>query len=179
MRTILKFQRLPSARGGTAKIIIFHMANWSQLIHPGPSLSRSIFFMESSQSFAAMLTHYSTERLTTGPDYDPLLRLLALAGDVPPNPGPPRYPCSVCFKNITSQGTSYLCTRCSPWVHSGCTGLRNVADYHRAYGLDLYRHHSHAHLPHRIVPSTRPPCQTGRSTYYNRTPMASATNGRN
>ena len=44
--------------------------------------------MESSQLYAATLTHYSTEPLTTGPDYDPLLLLLALAGDVHPNPGP-------------------------------------------------------------------------------------------
>ena len=88
--------------------------------------------MESSQSCAATLTYYSTEPLTTEPDYDSLL--LLLAGDVHPNPGPPRYPCSVCFKNVTSQGTSYLCTRCSHWVHSKCSCLRNVADYHRANG---------------------------------------------
>ena len=90
--------------------------------------------MESSQSCAASLTHYSTEPLTTEPDYDPLRLLLALAGDVHPNPRPPRYPCSVCFKNVTSQGTSYLCTRCSHWGHSRCSGIRNVADYHRANG---------------------------------------------
>ena len=71
------------------------------------------FFMESSQLYAATLTNYSTEPLTTGPDYDPLLLLLALAGDVHPNPGPSMYPCSVYFKNVTSQGTSYLYTRCS------------------------------------------------------------------
>ena len=92
------------------------------------------FFMESSQLYAATLTHYSTEPLTTGPDYDPLLLLLALAGDVHPNPGPSRYPCSVCFKNVTSQSTSYLCTRCSHWVHSRCSGLRNAADYRKANG---------------------------------------------
>ena len=63
------------------------------------------------------------------------LLLSALAGDVHPNPGPPRYPCSVCFKNVTSQGTSYMCTRCSHWVHSRCSGLRNVADYRRANGI--------------------------------------------
>ena len=90
--------------------------------------------MESSQSCAATLTHYSTEPLATGPDYDPLLLLLALAGDVHPNPGPPSYPCSVSFKNVTSQGTSYLCTRCSHWVHSRCSGLRNAADYRKANG---------------------------------------------
>ena len=90
--------------------------------------------MESSQLYAATLTHFSTEPLTTGPDYDPLLLLLALAGDVHPNPGPSTYPCSVCFRNVTSQGTSYLCTRCSHWVHSRCSGLRNAADYRKANG---------------------------------------------
>ena len=30
------------------------------------------------------------------------------------------------------------------------------------------RHHSHAHHPHCIVPPTRPPCQTRRSTYLER-----------
>ena len=48
--------------------------------------------MESSQLYAATLTHFSTEPLTTGPDYDPLLLLLALTGDVHPNPGPSTYP---------------------------------------------------------------------------------------
>ena len=129
-----RFQRLQPARGGTAQRKIFLLANWSHLIHPAPSSSRSSFFMESSQSCAATLTHHSTEPLTTGPDYDPLLLLLALAGDVHPNPGPPRYPCSVCFKNVTSQGTSYLCTRCSHWVHSRCSGLRNASDYRKANG---------------------------------------------
>ena len=38
--------------------------------------------MELSQLYAATLTHYSTEPLTTGPNYNPLLLLLALAGDV-------------------------------------------------------------------------------------------------
>ena len=40
------FQRLPTARGGTAQRKIFHLANWGQLIHPGPLLSRSSFFYE-------------------------------------------------------------------------------------------------------------------------------------
>ena len=58
--------------------------------HPSRTVVKSIeVFMKSSQSCVAMLTHYSTEPLTTRPDYDPLLLLLALAGDVHPNPGPP------------------------------------------------------------------------------------------
>ena len=90
--------------------------------------------MESSQLYAATLTHYSTEPLTTGPNYDPLHLHLALAGDVHSNHGPSGYPCSVCFKNVTSKGTSYLCTRCSHWVHSRCSGLGNAADYRKANG---------------------------------------------
>ena len=65
----------------------------------GPSSSRWSFFMESSQLYAATLTHYSTEPLTTGPNYDPT------TSAVSPSPvmctrtlGPLRYPCSVCFK---------------------------------------------------------------------------------
>ena len=106
--------------------------------------------MESSQLYAETLTHYSTEPLTTGLDYDPLLLLLALAGDVHPNPGPSSYPCSVCFKNVTTQATSYLCTKCSHWVHSRCSGLRNAADYRKANGwicTACIRHHSHAPSP--------------------------------
>ena len=90
--------------------------------------------MASSQLYAATLTHYSTEPLTTGPVYHSLLLLLALAGDVHPNPGPSGYPCSVCFKNVTSQDTSYMCTRCSHWVHSRCSGLQKAADYRKAIG---------------------------------------------
>ena len=81
-----------------------------------------------------MQTHYSTEPLTTGPDYDTLL-LITLAGDVHQNPeSPSKYLCLVCFKNVTSLGTSYLCTRCSKWVHSRCSGLRSIADFCRANG---------------------------------------------
>ena len=36
------------------------------------------------------------------------------------------------LQNVTNQCTSYLCTRCSHWIHSRCSGLRNVADYHRS-----------------------------------------------
>ena len=43
------FQLLPHARGGTAQRKIFYLANWSLLIHPEPSSSRSSFCMESSQ----------------------------------------------------------------------------------------------------------------------------------
>ena len=53
----LKFQRLPPARGGTAQRKILHLANWSQLIHPGPASSMTKFFLVSSQSCVSTLPH--------------------------------------------------------------------------------------------------------------------------
>ena len=46
---ICRFQRLPPARGGTAQKKIINLANWSQLIHPGPasSLTKVFFDVES------------------------------------------------------------------------------------------------------------------------------------
>ena len=57
---------------------------------------------------------------------------LLLSGDVHQNPGPAiKYPCSVCTRNVTSRGVSYMCNRCSGWVHSKCSGLQNAAEYRR------------------------------------------------
>ena len=61
----------------------------------------------------------------------PRQRLL-LSGDVHQNPGPAtKYPCSVCTSNVTSRGVSYMCNRCSGWVHSKCSGLQNAVEYRR------------------------------------------------
>ena len=81
--------------------------------HPSRTIKSIKFFIESSHSYVTTLTHHSSDPLTTGPDYDSLLLLLTLASDVYPNQGLSRYPCSVCFNNVTSQCTSYLSTRCS------------------------------------------------------------------
>ena len=57
---------------------------------------------------------------------------LMLSDDVHQNPGPAtKYPCSVCTSNVTSRGVSYMCNRCSGWVHSTCSGLQNAAEYRR------------------------------------------------
>ena len=151
--------------------------------HPSRTIVKSIkFFFESSQSCAASLTHYSTEPLTTGPDFDLLLLLIALVGDVHPNPAPPRYPCSVCFKTITSQGTSYLCTRCSHWVHSRCSGLPNVwiiVEPKTGSVPPVGCHHSHAHLPHRLVPPHTSTTSDKAFNILQGNAMASATSRRN
>ena len=57
---------------------------------------------------------------------------LLLAGDVHQNPGlATKYLCSVCTRNLTSRRVSYMCNRCSDWVHSKCSGLQNAAEYRR------------------------------------------------
>ena len=105
--------------------------------------------MELIQTYATTLTHYSTEPLITGPDYDPLLLLLFLAGDVHLNPGPPRYPCSVFPKNVTSQGTGYLCTKLGKFKMFET--LRIIVEPMAGSVPPVGRH---ARLPHRLVPHT-------------------------
>ena len=121
----------------------------------------------------ATLIRYSTEPLTIGPDFD-LLLLIAVARDVHPNPGRPRYSCSV-----SSQGTSYLCTRCSHWVHSRCSGLRNMAVNHRANDW-ICTTCGTPSQPRTPSPPPRPAhSSTKCSTYISGATMASATNRRN
>ena len=125
----------------------------SQLIHPGPSSCQS------SQLYAATLTHYSTEPLTTGPDYDQLLLLLALASDVHPNPWPSRYPSSVCFKNVKVPATCVQDARIG-YIQDVLVfeTLRIIVKPMAGSVPPVWRHHSHAHLPH-LVPPTCPRVQ--------------------
>ena len=140
------------------------------------------FFMESSQSYAATLTHYSTEPPTTGPDFDPLLLLLSLAGDVHPNPGPPRYPA----RSASRTSLANVPATCVEDARIGYIQsvlvfemLRIIVEPMAGSVPPVGSHHSHAHLPNYLVPPTRLTCQTRRSTYLSGTPMASATNRRN
>ena len=88
-------------------------------------------FPDPSQFAAAKLTHYSTMPHRSSDSSRPRQHLL-LSGDVHQNPGPStKYPCSVCTRNVTSRGVSYMCNRCSGWVHSKCSGLQNAAEYRR------------------------------------------------
>ena len=85
---------------------------------------------------------------------------------------------TLCFKNVTSQGTSYLCTRCSQWVPSNILVFKTLWIIEEPMAGSVPhtgRHHSHMHIAHRIVTPTLPPCQTRRSIYFSGMPMASAT----
>ena len=88
-------------------------------------------FPDPSQFAAAKLTHYSSKPQRPSDSSRAWQRIL-LSGDVHPNPGPTtKYPCPVCARNVTSRGVSYLCNRCSGWVHSKCSDLQNAAEYRR------------------------------------------------
>ena len=88
-------------------------------------------FPDLCQFATAKLTHYSTMPHRPSDSSRPRQRLL-LVGDVHQNPGPAtKYPCSVCTSNVTSRGVSYMCNRCSGWVHSKCSDLQNAAEYRR------------------------------------------------
>ena len=68
--------------------------------------------------------HYSTMPHRSSDSSRPRQRLL-LSVDVHQNLGPViKYPCSVCTSNVTSRGVSYMCNRCSGWIHSKCSGRR-------------------------------------------------------
>ena len=57
---------------------------------------------------------------------------LLLSSDVHQNPGPAtKYPCSVCTRNVTSRGVSYIVIVVLVGFHSMCSGLQNAAEYRR------------------------------------------------
>ena len=132
-----------------------------------------------SQFAAAKLTHYSTMPHRPSDSSRPRQRLL-LSGDVHQNPGPAtKYPCSVCSSNVTSRGVSYMCNRCSGWVHSKCSGLQNAAEYRRIKNWACI---SCSSPPTPQIPKPLPSPITPKlpmgipSPFCNSTQMASATN---
>ena len=56
--------------------------------------------------------------------------LILLAGDVERNPGPVKFPCTVCSKPVKSNQCGILCSRCEKWTHANCCGVSPV-EYQR------------------------------------------------
>ena len=53
--------------------------------------------------------------------------LLLVAGDIPPNPGPVRYPCTECGKPVRSNQQGIFCDSCEMWTHTRCCGVSKEA----------------------------------------------------
>lgn len=49
--------------------------------------------------------------------------LLLLSGDISLNPGPIRYPCTVCGKSVKSNQKALSCDVCQEWSHANCAGV--------------------------------------------------------
>ncbi|XP_055995545.1 uncharacterized protein LOC125668382 isoform X2 [Ostrea edulis] len=56
-----------------------------------------------------------------------LVKCILLCGDVSPNPGPVRFPCSTCRKPVKSNQKAIQCDFCELWVHLKCTNLDHAA----------------------------------------------------
>ena len=53
--------------------------------------------------------------------------LLLVVGDLPPNPGPVRYPCTECGKPVRSNQQGIFCDRCEMWTNAKCCGMSKEA----------------------------------------------------
>ena len=49
--------------------------------------------------------------------------LLFLAGDVALNPGPVRFPCTVCHNPVCINQRGIQCDGCEKWTHARCTNV--------------------------------------------------------
>ena len=56
--------------------------------------------------------------------------LILLAGDVESNPGPTKYPCTLCNKAVRSNQRAIACSRCENWTHANCCGV-SAAEYRK------------------------------------------------
>ena len=48
---------------------------------------------------------------------------MLLSGDISLNPGPIRYPCTVCGKSVASNQKALSCDACQEWSHANCAGV--------------------------------------------------------
>ena len=53
--------------------------------------------------------------------------LLLISGDISLNPGPTKYPCTICDRGVRK---GVYCTNCKMWVHQKCEDISNI-EYRR------------------------------------------------
>ena len=51
------------------------------------------------------------------------INLILVCGDVALNPGPAKYPCTVCTLAVRSNQRALLCDNCNLWIHCTCCGV--------------------------------------------------------
>ncbi|CAG2200390.1 unnamed protein product [Mytilus edulis] len=55
--------------------------------------------------------------------------LIILCGDIHSNPGPTKYPCTLCAKAVKSNQKALQCDECNEWTHIKCNGQINEKEY--------------------------------------------------
>ena len=63
------------------------------------------------------------------------LKFLMLSGDISSNPGPIRYPCTVCQAAVRSNQQDIQCDFCDRWIHGKCTNI-TISEYKRLENPD-------------------------------------------
>ena len=103
--------RLLPGGGGAQCVIVL----WKESSHLRPS-----YHLGCHRRRSLVLTHFW---------------LLLLAGDIELNPGPVKYPCTVCSRPVKSNQRGIFCDRCELWTHARCCGV-DVVEYEKL-GLNV------------------------------------------
>ena len=74
----------------------------------------TIFLLGRNRLFPLTQSHHPRVQSCCG------ILLILLAGDISINPGPIRYPCSVCGKAVATNHRAISCDECQSWVHIKC-----------------------------------------------------------
>ncbi len=62
---------------------------------------------------------------------------LILSGDIHQNPGPTRFPCTICERAVKTNQRAILCDTCNFWTHCKCHGM-SLEEYGVLQELDAF-----------------------------------------
>ncbi len=69
------------------------------------------------------LSHLSLVFAQGSPRRVVLSWLLLYSGDIEVNPGPTKYPCTVCNRSVRENDRGILCDMCEKWTHAACGNI--------------------------------------------------------
>ena len=78
----------------------------------------SVYMLNHLKRSVMLCTSFSKSRPSTAL----IICILLMAGDVQPNPGPIKYPCSSCGKAVANNHNALNCDTCHLWTHIKCGG---------------------------------------------------------
>ena len=93
---------------------------------PGISVMINVIIVGRSQILPPRSVRRAHPRSSLKPqqlDMIALMVLLVLSGDIESNPGPVRYPCTMCNESVRRNQRAILCSECDGWTHAKCCGV--------------------------------------------------------